>query len=106
VTLLAAVIGAGVAVLGRQYTLIFVAPLVLVAILLGRVLGLVPLQGVGYVLLATTMIIVTLLPSLTSRLRRTGVTVVLCAFIVLGWVTGLLRAPIVEWFVTFTGGNA
>lgn len=105
-TLLAAVIGAAVAALGRRYALIFVAPLILVAILFGRVLGLVPLQGVGYVLLATMLIIVSLLPSLSTRLRRSGVTAVLCAFIVLGWVTALLRAPIVEWFVTFTGGNA
>ncbi|GGF39219.1 hypothetical protein GCM10010922_13190 [Microbacterium sorbitolivorans] len=105
-TLLAALFGAAVAALGRRYVLAFIAPLVLVAILLGRVLGLVPLQGVGYVLLTTTMIIVTLLPSLSGRLRRTGVSIVLCAFIVLGWVTGLVRAPIVEWFVSFTGGIA
>lgn len=100
VTLLGILIGA----LSRRAAGVFLPPLVLLVVLLGKVLGIVPVDGAGYVLLATAMITLALLPRLETRTRRVGVTVLIVALIVLGWMEGLPTFPVTDWFQTLLGG--
>lgn len=102
-TLSAGLMGAVAGLLSGRPSAALMAPFALAVIVVGRVFGIVPVGGVGYVFLATSMIALALIPSLTTPVRRSGITLIIIGFVILGWVTGLTRVPVVEWFTAIAG---
>ena len=103
-TLLAGLLGATAGLLSSRPQAALMAPLALVVLVLGRVFGLVPIAGVGYVFLATSMIALALTPRLTTPLRRISLTFIALSFAILGWVTGMTRVPVTDWISAFLEG--
>lgn len=71
------------------------------ALWIGRAFGVVPVDGVGYVLMACSMVTLAILPQLEARSRRTGITILLIALICAGWVYTLTSVPLVHEFLSF-----